>query len=129
MSDTEEVMGGAVVTKGAGWTDAEKVWITSTTHSSLTDLSPQYQFMMKIIGQLTANSSVPVNLGDIDMPGRTTKSLTHLWSKIKNDAASASAGGAPTPTRAKKVTKKPATPRKKAPAKLGKEIHFESVHN
>jgi hypothetical protein len=57
------------------------------------------------------------------MPGRTTKSLTHQWAKIRADAAAAAAhdedGDAP------KVTKAPVSRKRKAP-ELGNEIEFHS---
>ena len=41
--------------------------------------------MMKIIEQLTSGSA-KVKLSELNMPGRTTKSLSHMLGKIKDEA-------------------------------------------
>ncbi|RYP10318.1 hypothetical protein DL765_008172 [Monosporascus sp. GIB2] len=54
---------------GGKWTDAEKA-----------------SMMVQIIEQLTSAGG-KVRLGELNMPGRTTKSLTHMLGKIKEEAA------------------------------------------
>lgn len=78
----------------------------------------QYTFLLKIIGQLTADGTKSVKLGEVDMPGRTTKALTHIWGKIRAEAA---ASGGPSGATPKKT---PATPRKRSAPKTGRHIQF-----
>ncbi|RYP00250.1 hypothetical protein DL764_006586 [Monosporascus ibericus] len=65
MADSNNTNEGA----GGKWTDAEKV-----------------SMMVQIIEQLTSAGG-KVRLGDLNMPGRTQKSLTHMLGKIKDEAA------------------------------------------
>lgn len=43
----------------------------------------QNTFMLKVIGQFMDKGSLKIS--DITMPGRTTKSLTHQWAKIRGE--------------------------------------------
>ncbi|EMR62931.1 hypothetical protein UCREL1_10130 [Eutypa lata UCREL1] len=54
---------------GGKWTDAEK-----------------YTLMVQIIKQLTAGG-IKIKLSELSMPGRTTKSLSHMLGKIRDEAA------------------------------------------
>ncbi len=60
--------------------------------------------MLKIIHNLGGDKGP--KLSEIEMPGRTTKALTHVWAKIKAEAAAAGGAGEgvakPTPTPRKK---------------------------
>ncbi|KAI0910095.1 hypothetical protein F4823DRAFT_562281 [Ustulina deusta] len=64
------------------------------------------QFLMEAIGQMQS-AGAKVNFSLFTLPGRTPKSLSHLWTKINNDNAAyvaqlaakrAEAGGGTTPT-------------------------------
>lgn len=70
--------------------------------SSDTSSPPQYQFLLKIIHNLAGDRGV--KLSEIEMPGRTTKALSHAWAKIKSEAAEAAGGP---------IAKPATTPRKK----------------
>ncbi|RDW73764.1 hypothetical protein BP5796_07206 [Coleophoma crateriformis] len=82
----------------------------------------KYVFLLQIINQLCKDGN-KVKISDINMPGRTTKALTHLWANIRKEAeasttkaangdAGDAAAGAAGPSKPKE-TKTPATPRKK----------------
>jgi len=75
---------------GGKWTDHEK-----------------YKFLLKIIEQ----SGVTPKFSDLNMPGRTAKSLTHMWHKIKGEIAQGNYGTAHVA----------ATPRKRGAAKQDAE--------
>ncbi|RYP57955.1 hypothetical protein DL769_009177 [Monosporascus sp. CRB-8-3] len=82
---------------GGKWTEAEKA-----------------SMMVQIIEQLTS-AGAKVRLGDLNMPGRTTKSLTHMLGKIKEEAAAHKREGA----NASGSGSVPATPKAKAGSKKG----------
>jgi hypothetical protein len=63
--------------------------------------------LLKIIHNLGGDKGP--KLAEIEMPGRTTKALTHAWAKIKAEAAAAGTGG-------EGVAKPIPTPRKKKAA-------------
>lgn len=68
----------------------------------------QYAFLLQIIKQLSADK--PIKFDQINMPGRTAKSLSHAWAKIKTEVAAAGEGDGGTP--ATPVKRTPATKRK-----------------
>ncbi|RYP56204.1 hypothetical protein DL771_011991 [Monosporascus sp. 5C6A] len=80
---------------GSKWTDAEKA-----------------SMMVQIIDQLTSAGG-KVRLGELNMPGRTTKSLTHMLGKIKDEAAAHKVEGG------SGSGSVPATPKAKAGPKKG----------
>ncbi|KAM3531297.1 hypothetical protein NHJ13051_000865 [Beauveria bassiana] len=65
----------------------------------------RYQFLLRIIGQFQRNGQ-SIKWDEINIPGRTQKSLQHQWAKIKSQVAELEkAAGQPsdssTPTKAK----------------------------
>ncbi|KAM3483258.1 hypothetical protein MY8738_003333 [Beauveria namnaoensis] len=65
----------------------------------------KYQFLLRIIGQFQRNGQ-SIKWDEINIPGRTQKSLQHQWAKIKSQVAELEkAAGQPsdssTPTKAK----------------------------
>ncbi|KAJ3497567.1 hypothetical protein NLG97_g1809 [Lecanicillium saksenae] len=63
----------------------------------------QYQLLLRIVAQLQRNGQ-SIKWDEINMPGRTAKSLTHQWAKIKAQVAELEkATGQPvtTPSKAK----------------------------
>lgn len=62
--------------------------------------------MQKVIHQLQGDGKISIKWAEIDMPGRTSKSLTHAWAKIQAEIKEVT-GGAPAAVKPK------TTPRKK----------------
>ncbi|CAG8980909.1 hypothetical protein HYALB_00012789 [Hymenoscyphus albidus] len=62
--------------------------------------------LLQIIKQQGGGESMKVKWQDIHLPGRTAKSMTHVWAKIRQEAAAFDAG-----------EKVPVTPRKRKSAK------------
>ncbi|RYP63634.1 hypothetical protein DL770_009329 [Monosporascus sp. CRB-9-2] len=91
MADSNNTNEGA----GGKWTDAEKA-----------------SLMVQIIDQLTSAGG-KVRLGELNMPGRTPKSLTHMLGKIKDEAAAHKGEGG------SGSSSVPATPKAKAGPKKG----------
>ncbi|TQV98724.1 hypothetical protein V2A60_007570 [Cordyceps javanica] len=62
----------------------------------------RFQFLLRVISQLQ-RSGQSIKWDEINIPGRTQKSLQHQWAKIKTQVAELEkAGGQPsTPTKAK----------------------------
>ncbi|KAM3511999.1 hypothetical protein MY11210_004325 [Beauveria gryllotalpidicola] len=65
----------------------------------------RYQFLLRIIGQLQRNGQT-IKWDEINIPGRTQKSLQHQWAKIKSQVADLEKGACQpsvpsTPTKAK----------------------------
>ncbi|RYP13701.1 hypothetical protein DL767_010605 [Monosporascus sp. MG133] len=89
MADSNNTNEGA----GGKWTDAEKA-----------------SLMVQIIDQLTSAGG-KVRLGELNMPGRTPKSLMHMLGKIKDEAAAHKVEGGSGSV--------PATPKAKAGPKKG----------
>ena len=80
----------------------------------------QYNLLVQVIKQLNADKAIKWD--QINMPGRTPKAMTHVWAKIRSDAAAATTGAGPTGTpRAR------ATPKKKANGSGKKLPRFLSV--
>ncbi|KFH47705.1 hypothetical protein ACRE_014130 [Hapsidospora chrysogenum ATCC 11550] len=76
-------------TKAAAWTDAAK-----------------FQFLLRIVAVMREDGR-PIPWSKINMPGRTTKSLQNMWTKIQKETAALDDGEGTLV----------ATPRKSTPAK------------
>ncbi|KAK5998516.1 hypothetical protein PT974_00895 [Cladobotryum mycophilum] len=66
----------------------------------------KYQFLLRIIAQLKEDGR-PIRWERINMPGRTTKSLQNMWTKIKkavDEIEKETASGTPAKTSAKKAS-------------------------
>jgi hypothetical protein len=73
----------------------------------------KYQFLLRIVAQFKEDGKT-INWQRVTMPGRTTKSLQNMWTKINKAVAELEendANGTPAPTPTKSA-KKTATPRK-----------------
>ncbi|OAA41230.1 hypothetical protein BBO_05766 [Beauveria brongniartii RCEF 3172] len=76
----------------------------------------RYQFLLRIIGQLQRNGQ-SIKWDEINIPGRTQKSLQHQWAKIRTQVAdlekSAGQTSVPsTPTKAKALPSNSPTSKK-----------------
>lgn len=79
MSDAEKGDG-----KVLPWTEEAKVSDPSVLFFSLFSLSyfrKQYQFLLRIVAQFKEDGK-QINWSRVGMPGRTTKSLQNMWTKI-----------------------------------------------
>ncbi|KAI9171160.1 hypothetical protein HJFPF1_00640 [Paramyrothecium foliicola] len=77
----------------------------------------KFQFLLRIVAQFKEDGKA-INWQRVNMPGRTTKSLQNMWTKINKavaDLEEKSANGTPASSPAK--TPKKATPRKSAAKK------------
>ncbi|EJP69506.1 hypothetical protein CRV24_002927 [Beauveria bassiana] len=79
--------------------------VAAEAKSSAWTEEARYQFLLRIIGQLQRNGQ-SIKWDEINIPGRTQKSLQHQWAKIKSQVAELEkAAGQPsdpsTPTKAK----------------------------
>jgi hypothetical protein len=72
------------------------------------DTDLQYALCLRIIKQLTADGQ-KIKWTEIDMPGRTPKSLTHAWDKIRKEAESIGPADAPKAAPAKRMKKSRST--------------------
>lgn len=79
MSDTEKGEG-----KVLPWTEEAKVsdlFCADPLHA-LSNMPPkQYQFLLRIVAQFKEDGK-QINWSRVVMPGRTTKSLQNMWTKI-----------------------------------------------
>lgn len=68
----------------------------------------QFQFLLRIVAQLKEESGRSISWTKLNMPGRTTKSLQNMWTKIQKDIAALETGGdgdaAGTPKKAARKT-------------------------
>lgn len=53
----------------------------------------QFQFLLRIVAQLKEDSGRSISWTKLNMPGRTTKSLQNMWTKIQKDIAALETGG------------------------------------
>ncbi|KAF7557337.1 hypothetical protein G7046_g6066 [Stylonectria norvegica] len=98
--------------KALPWTEEAKVTDHSTTCISfpmLTSHLCQYQFLLRIVAQYKEDGK-PINWSNLNMPGRTTKSLQNMWTKVNKSIEDIQKGG----DGALGTPKKPAAPRKRA---------------
>lgn len=77
--------------------------ISTLTHLTTT----QVQFLLRIIAQYRADGKA-ISWSKIHMPGRTTKGLQNMWTKINKtiDELEQQAGGSTPATPVKKATRK-----------------------
>lgn len=54
----------------------------------------QYQLLVQIIHQLTSSGGASIKLNELNMPGRTPKSLSHMVTKFKSEAKTFSSAAA-----------------------------------
>lgn len=103
MSDTE------VSGRALPWTEEAKVNNSHPLTVTLTHLtSGQVQFLLRIISQYRSEGK-SISWSKIEMPGRTTKGLQNMWTKINKtidelDAQQQNGGNAPA-TPVKKATR------------------------
>ncbi|KAH7160783.1 hypothetical protein EDB81DRAFT_943595 [Dactylonectria macrodidyma] len=126
MSDTEKGEG-----KALPWTEEAKA--SSTPHANILSIlsnisRKKNQFLLRIIGQFKEDGK-QINWSRVDMPGRTTKSLQNMWTKINKmvseletkGVGEANVGGTP--------TRKLGTPRKSRAKKAQAPTDDESDDN
>lgn len=85
--------------KAGAWTEEAKVsiWLHSVFNRCLSPrlrLLQQCQFLLHIIAQLKGDNNKAICWGKINMPGRTTKSLQNMWTKINKTIAEMEAAAA-----------------------------------
>ncbi|KAL6860095.1 hypothetical protein ACO1O0_004120 [Amphichorda felina] len=68
--------------KSGAWTEAAKALMRT-----------QFQFLLRIVAQLKEDSGRSISWTKLNMPGRTTKSLQNMWTKIQKDIAALETGG------------------------------------
>ncbi|OAQ97960.1 hypothetical protein LLEC1_00523 [Akanthomyces lecanii] len=79
-----------------------------------------FQFLLRVIAQLQ-RSGQSIKWDEIDMPGRTPKSLQHIWAKIKTQVAELEKASGQQPSTPTKAKGKGAGTKRKAEATLTPE--------
>ncbi|OAA81528.1 hypothetical protein LEL_01073 [Akanthomyces lecanii RCEF 1005] len=80
----------------------------------------KFQFLLRVVAQLQ-RSGQSIKWDEIDMPGRTPKSLQHMWARIKTQVAELEKASGQQPTTPTKGSGKGAGTKRKAEATLTPE--------